>query len=67
MKEERREMAETRRKAIPNEVGGIRRRMVGAKEEIESMKIVKLRQERRRLVKEHVFLLILEDEEVDEG
>lgn len=48
---------------MPKEVGGIRRRTVGAKEEAERMKRVKLRQERRRLVKEQVFLLSLKGEE----
>lgn len=65
MKEERREIAETRRKAMPNEVGGMRRRTVGAKEQAERMKRVKLRQERRRLVKEQVLLLSLEDDDDD--
>lgn len=66
MKEERREIAETMRKAMPKEVGGILRRIVGAKEADERRKRVKFREERRRLVKEQAFLLSLDDEEGEE-
>lgn len=48
------------RNAMPNEVGGILRRMVGANEAPERMKSVKFKEQRRRRVKEHVFLSLEE-------
>lgn len=60
MKDERSEMLETMRNAMPKEVGGILRRMVGANEAAERMKRVKFRQQRRRVVKEHAFLSLEE-------
>ena len=53
-------MPDTIRNATPNEVGGILRRTVGEKEAAERMKRVKLRHERRRVVKEHVRLSLEE-------
>ena len=44
------------RKAIPREVGGIRRRMFGVSEAAERMKRVKFKQERRRFGKESELL-----------
>lgn len=44
------------RNAMPNEVGGILRRMVGANEVAERIKSVKFKEQRRRTVKEHAFL-----------
>lgn len=41
---------------MPNEVGGIRRRIVGAKEVAERMNRVKFRHVRSRLVKEQLLL-----------
>lgn len=49
-------MPETIRRAMPNEVGGILRRIVGANEEAERIKSEKFKQLRRRLVKEHALL-----------
>lgn len=56
MKEERREMDETIRNAQPREVGGFLRRRIGAKEAAERMKRMRLKNERRRLRKEHELL-----------
>lgn len=48
------------RNAIPNDVGGILRRMVGANEVAERIKSVKFKEQRRRTVKEHAFLSLEE-------
>jgi hypothetical protein len=53
-------MVETIRNAMPNDVGGILRRMVGANDVAERMKSVKFKEHRRRMVKEHVFLVLEE-------
>jgi hypothetical protein len=45
---------------MPNDVGGILRRMVGANDVAERMKSVKFKEHRRRMVKEHVFLVLEE-------
>lgn len=61
MKEERREIAETRRKAKPSEVGGFRSKMMGITEAEERMKRMKLRKESRRFGNEHEFLSFEEE------
>jgi len=53
-------MPETMRRASPNEVGGILRRIVGANEDAERIKREKFKQLRTRFVKEHVFLSLEE-------
>ena len=53
-------MPETIRNAMPKEVGGILRRIVGAKEAAEVMKSTKFKQLRRRLVNEHALLSLEE-------
>jgi len=53
-------MPETKRRASPNEVGGILRRIVGAKEDAETIKREKFKRLRRRFAKEHVFLSLEE-------
>lgn len=54
-------MLETMRNAIPKEVGGILRRIVGANEATERINSAKFKQQRRRIVNEHAFLVSLED------
>lgn len=49
-------MQETMSNAIPIEVGGILRSIVGAREAEERMNSVKFKQESRRLEKEHELL-----------
>lgn len=61
MKDEKSEMVETIRKAMPNDVGGILRRMVGANDAAARRKSVKFRELRMRIVKEHGFLSLEED------
>lgn len=53
-------MKETMRNAIPIDVGGILRRIVGAREAEERMNRVKFKHERRRFGKEHELLSLLE-------
>ena len=53
MKEEKSEMQEIMRNAQPSEVGGILRKMIGAREAAERRKRTKFRNERRRFGKEH--------------
>jgi hypothetical protein len=54
------EMQETMRSAIPIDVGGILRRIVGAREAVERMNRVKFKHERRRFGKEHELLSLEE-------
>lgn len=49
-------MLEIMRNAIPNEVGGDLRRIMGAREAAERMKRVRFKHERTRLGKEHELL-----------
>lgn len=60
MKDETRDMDETMRKATPRDVGGIRRRTVGATEADESRKRERFKQERRRLGKEQELLNLVD-------
>ena len=60
MKEERREMQETIRNAKPSEVGGILRRIMGAREAEKRIKRVKFKQERRRFGNENELLSLEE-------
>lgn len=53
-------MQDTMRNAKPKEVGGILRRIVGAREAADRIKSVKLRQESRRFGKEHDLLSLEE-------
>lgn len=49
-------MQDSMRKAMPNEVGGHLRRIMGARDAAERMKRVKFKHERTRFGKEHVLL-----------
>lgn len=53
-------MLETMRNAIPIEVGGILRRIMGAREIEDRINRVKFKHERRRLGKEHELLSLEE-------
>lgn len=64
MKEERREMQETVRNAQPRQVGGVLRRIIGAREAEERMNRMKFKNETRTIGKEHELLLSLVEEAI---
>lgn len=63
MKADRIETEETSMKAMPSEVGGSLREMIGAREAAERMKRMKLKKDKRMLRKEHEFLILFGKEE----
>ena len=64
MKEERREMQETVRNAQPRHVGGVLRRIIGAREAEERMNRMTFKNETRTIGKEHELLLSLVEEAI---